>query len=318
MSTAKRAKMATGSTAPANEKTSTAAGPSATGEAILAFLRSENRRVTGKEIAEGTGLPIATVLVEAQELTNLGKVELLTDTVEGKTKIFFQLGDETTEKLAGMDPDEKAVYAAVEAAGTAGIWVSKFKYYVPEKTRLKRVLHKLVREGLIKEFKPVNNSKKPHYILASLEPDENVSGGVFYDGDEFDRDFIESLRKAILLILERKYNGAAKEETPTARYQNSYCESQEIAKVLNDSGILKIKLSAEDCEKVLSTLVIDRLVVEKGGMAASRAYRVTKFPSRPSALSAVPCGACPVRHSCTLDGVINPVACVYMSDWLNF
>ncbi|EGD76255.1 hypothetical protein PTSG_11665 [Salpingoeca rosetta] len=288
-------------------------------EKILDFLKQQNgEALSGKDIATGVGADIKTVLVEAQALTDEGKIELLTPAVNGKTKILFQLGTELSQRVAKLEPDERAIYSAVEAAGTAGIWNARFKSLIPDRKRLKRVLQQLTRDNLIKEFKPVNNSKKPHYILYDLEPDESVSGGVFYDGDEFDREFINNLRMVILLFLKKRFKEAAKEENPYLRFKHSYITPDEIASKLNASKVIKITLSPADCEKVLSTLVTDRLVIANDPLSSIKAYRFSKLDRHPSALSAVPCGICPVRHNCTLDGVVNPVGCKYLDEWLAF
>lgn len=109
-----------------------------------------------------------------------------------------------------------------------GIWNAKLKSIIPDRSHLKRVLTRLTREQLVKEFKPVNNSKKPHYILFELEPDETVSGGVFYDGDEFDREFISNLRKIFLHFLLQRYNECESQSSPYLRFKNTYVTPQEV------------------------------------------------------------------------------------------
>lgn len=42
---------------------------------------------------------------------------------------------------------------------------------------------------------------------------------------------------------------------------------------------------------------------------------VFKVPEQ-TALTATPCGVCPVFHECREDGVINPSSCVYYQSWL--
>ena len=47
-------------------------------------------------------------------------------------------------------------------------------------------------------------------------------------------------------------------------------------------------------------------------------YAIAKRITVPDALSAMPCGVCPVFEDCTPGGVISPATCVYIDKWLDF
>ena len=52
--------------------------------------------------------------------------------------------------------------------------------------------------------------------------------------------------------------------------------------------------------------------------AASTTYELAQQITVPDALTATPCGVCPVVDDCTPGGVISPATCVYLDKWLEF
>ncbi len=58
---------------------------------------------------------------------------------------------------------------------------------------IKRLLRKMETKKLIKKVPSVTAPKKPMYMLFDAVPDVSLTGGAWYTGSEFDREFIEQL-----------------------------------------------------------------------------------------------------------------------------
>ena len=54
-----------------------------------------------------------------------------------------------------------------------------------------------------------------------------------------------------------------------------------------------------------------------GYATAKKMYKVSKNMNPPDHLTEVPCGVCPVISQCTEGGVISPITCVYLTQWLD-
>ena len=90
---------------------------------------------------------------------------------------------------------------------------------------------------------------------------------------------------------------------------------------------MKVKLSQEDIEMVLDTVVFDGRAemlmsadsqCESTSSACIRLYRAISPLIPPTGLMRTPCGVCSVRHECTENGLISPRTCIYMNEWLKF
>lgn len=98
----------------------------------------------------------------------------------------------------GLGSDEQMVYAAIDAAGTAGIWTKtiKAKSGVHAKV-LDRVYKQLETKGLIKPMKSVKHPQRKMYIRAGLTPSEEATGGTWFNDGRLDIGMIEAVTSAI-------------------------------------------------------------------------------------------------------------------------
>lgn len=160
------------------------------------------------------------------------------------------------------------------------------------------------------------------------------TGGVFYTDNELDEEFIDNLRK----IVEGKLRS-----TPAS--------AREVAAYLAAIKVSTVPLTTSDVRQVFDTLVYDGkieplqapgAVIDDPGDVQYRLTQCVLLASRGSAptapqltlarpslvcvspiearnhLTAVPCGACPVRSECTPGGAVSPETCHYLAKWLDF
>lgn len=111
-------------------------------------------------------------------------------------------------RYRSLSQEEALVYSYIEGAAREGIWskVLRFKTNL-HMTTLNRAVKSLESKSIIK---PVNNIKHPNrktYMMANLQPSENMTGGPFYtDEGELDHEFIHQMsRWADRYILARSW-----------------------------------------------------------------------------------------------------------------
>ena len=55
------------------------------------------------------------------------------------------------------------------------------------------LMKKLEKKGLIKSVKSINAKNRNIWILSELDPSEDITGGIWYRNNEFDKDLIDAL-----------------------------------------------------------------------------------------------------------------------------
>ncbi|KAF1797712.1 RNA polymerase Rpc34 [Mucor lusitanicus] len=244
------------------------------------------------------------------------------------------------EKASKLNDDARLVYNTIRSAGNNGIWTKDLK----KKTNLhtivlNRTLKSLEQKQEIKAVKHVKYPTRKIYMLFSLSPSSEVTGGAWYTDQELDTDFIDSLKAACLkYIMSRSFPrvegvndavfGADHEHYPTAT---------EVRRFITESRISSIDLSVKDITSLLDVLVYDGVVEKKlpfmagmedfsddeddGDEGVQWSYKaIRKVASRlpTEALTEIPCGKCPVFSFCIEDGPISPMNCEYFKTWLDW
>ncbi|ORD94518.1 RPC6 [Enterospora canceri] len=209
---------------------------------ILEFIK-ENDVTTEKMIFKHfPGLTKVDLSVILDELINMEQVE-----VNQVGSIFHY-----SIKESGKIDQEGLVIEAVKGAGTKGIWMRdiRTKTNIPHNYLLK-ILKKLEQTQTIKSIKSVNSNKKT-YILYGLEPDEEVTGGIWFNNNDVDLEFVNNLMEIIYKFVLQRQNryvelcGVA--ELPTIL---------EVQNFLIEHKILEIKITQDEIETLLDTLVYD-------------------------------------------------------------
>ncbi|KAL8660383.1 MAG: hypothetical protein Q9202_006618 [Teloschistes flavicans] len=103
---------------------------------------------------------------------------------------------EVAQKYQSLSHDEALVYSYIEAAGREGIWSrilrSKSNLHM---TVMTRCLKTLEGKNYIKQIKTVKFPNRKTYMLAGLQPSEDVTGGPFYTDGVLDDEFVHQMAK---------------------------------------------------------------------------------------------------------------------------
>lgn len=78
-------------------------------------------------------------------------------------------------------------------------------------------------------------------MLYNLEPDRSVTGGAWYQDQDFEAEFVDVLNQQCLRFLQMKRESAEKKrEGPLAFKQLSCCTVRDVHKFISDLGISKV------------------------------------------------------------------------------
>lgn len=234
--------------------------------------------------------------------------------------LLYRLKDPSKTKVAkGADNEEKIVYSIIEEAGNKGIWIRDIRFksnLMP--IQLNKILKSLETKKFIKAVKSVAASKKKVYMLYNLEPDRSVTGGAWYQDQDFEAEFVDILNQQCFRFLEQKREEANKWDGGPIDTRNiAFASSKEVWKFISDLGISKVKLSVEDLEMILNTLIFDGKVEKTISSDGNKLYRSVKPLLSAPGLIQVPCGVCPVRKNCCDIGDVTPTKCPYITEWLD-
>lgn len=90
------------------------------------------------------------------------------------------------------------VYAAIEAAGTAGIWTKNIKARSNVHAKvLDGVYKSLEKRGLIKPMKSVKFPQRKMYIRNGLTPSEEATGGTWFNDGKLDEGMLVAVSQAV-------------------------------------------------------------------------------------------------------------------------
>ncbi|XP_055373686.1 probable DNA-directed RNA polymerase III subunit RPC6 [Condylostylus longicornis] len=257
-----------------------------------------------------------------QRVSGLNKLlqQGLLEILQKGDKLVYRAKDPKKVSLPkGADNEEKIVYAIVEEGGNKGIWIRDIRIKSNlNMTQLNKILKNLETKKLIKAVKSVNASKKKVYMLFNLEPDRSVTGGAWYQDQDFEAEFVDVLNQQCLRFLQMKRDSALeKQESPLTTKQLACCSVKEVHKFISDLGISKVKLDSEDLETILKTVVYDGRAERVPLADGTFAYRAIENALGPPGLVQIPCGICPIIKNCSDCGDVTPRSCKYMSEWLD-
>ena len=100
-------------------------------------------------------------------------------------------------------------------------------------------------------------------------------------------------------------------------------------KLFNEDVILNVEDVQQFLERLCYDGTVQRILKKKrkrghclDNTAASTSTVYMRVPSRKRSrqlqhFTSTPCGLCAVRDQCTPSGVISPVTCPYLNDWMN-
>ncbi|XP_031833548.1 RNA polymerase III subunit F [Nomia melanderi] len=283
---------------------------------IIALAQTRPKGISDKDLtAEMPNLQPAQRAQIINKLLSQGHFDLF----KQGGSLLYRLKDPSKAKVAkGADNEEKIVYTIIEEAGNKGIWIRDIRFksnLMP--TQLNKILKSLETKKFIKAVKSVAASKKKVYMLYNLEPDTSVTGGAWYQDQDFEAEFVDVLNQQCYRFLEKKREQISScRGGPIAARNITFASSKEVWKFISDLGISKVKLSVEDLEMILNTLVYDGKVERILSEDGSNLYRAVEPLLHAPGLIKSTCGVCPVRKNCCDIGDITPTKCQYITQWL--
>ncbi|KOB57702.1 DNA-directed RNA polymerase III subunit RPC6 [Operophtera brumata] len=233
--------------------------------------------------------------------------------------LIYRLKTQTSKQaVKGADNEEKVVYNLIEEAGDKGIWIRDIRVRSNlANTQLTKVLKSLEGKKVIKAVKCVNASKKKVYMLYNLEPDRSISGGAWYQDQDFESEFVDILNVQCLRFLNQQADKIKNNPRgPIIGRTQSYATAAEVQKYITDLGISKVILDVEDVITILNTLVYDGKAESTVYPDGTKVFRAIESLIPPPGLVQVPCGICPLMHKCSSTGLVSPQDCTYMKEWL--
>ncbi|XP_037026321.1 probable DNA-directed RNA polymerase III subunit RPC6 [Bradysia coprophila] len=288
------------------------------GKEILNYAQDKPNGLSNEELVEVMPNITQEQRVNAvNKLIQQGQIEIL----KKNNSLLYRIKDPTKKSVVpkGADNEEKIVYSIIEEGGNKGIWIRDIRVKSNLiMTQLNKILKNLENKKLIKAVKSVNASKKKVYMLFNLEPDRSVTGGAWYQDQDFEAEFVDVLNQQSLRFLQMRKT-AAKElkEGPLAAMKFACCSVQDVHKFISELGISKVNLDEDDLETILKTVVYDGKAERIVQMDGKSLYRAIDSPLvTVPGLVQMPCGICPIIKNCSTTGEVTPKSCQYMTEWL--
>lgn len=193
---------------------------------------------------------------------------------QGEKLVYKFKNPGSSSKIKGADNEEKIVYSIIEKAGNEGVWAKDLRNASGlVQTTLSKILKKLVNEKIIKTVKCVNVSKpsfvyflvimwvclnsikflhlflislqaprKVVYMLYGLEPDSSVTGGAWYNDQDFESEFVDVLNQYCFHFLRQKKELVKNcKEGPIAAQNMASASSADVWKYISELGISKVE-----------------------------------------------------------------------------
>ncbi|XP_022121326.1 probable DNA-directed RNA polymerase III subunit RPC6 [Pieris rapae] len=285
-------------------------------EQILNAVRKNSKGISATEMAaEVPELPSAELVGAINKLLQQGYLDIY----KQDGVLIYKIKNQSSKQVVkGADNEEKVVYNLIEEAANKGIWIREIRNQSNlTNPQLTKILKNLESKKLIKAVKCVNASKKKVYMLYNLEPDRSISGGAWYQDQDFESEFVDVLNRQCLRFLHQRADKIKNNPRgPIVGRTQSYATAIEVQKYITDLGISKVKLEVEDVVTILNTLIYDGKAESTVYPDGSRVYRAIESLIPPPGLVQVPCGICPLIHKCSSIGLITPQDCKYMTEWL--
>lgn len=314
---------------------------------IMELVLAYENGISEAELSRTMASTTAEVRMNAiNGLTNEGKVQLCK---RGSDLIYRAIDNNLSANHSAIinsstiSLEERAVYAVVESAGSKGIWNREIRNATKlPLNQMSKVLKNLETKKLIKAVKSVTASKKKLYMLYGLEPDKSVTGGAWYSGTEFESEYVQVLHEQCYHFVKRRLVQAEEAKDFFEARDKSLVSSEEVKDYIDELKISNVKLTIQDIEMVLETVVFDGLIEKitvvrridrpipvksdktftsddeepEPGLVTHH-YRALAKLVDSTGLMRAPCGHCPYVNECRPRGVINPETCQYLERWFS-
>jgi len=249
------------------------------------------------------------------------RVKVINELTEHNVIELVQRGDQLEYKYKkqihfpkGVEVNEQPIYRLIAESATMGIWKRDIRKQIHiDSKELTKTLTQMEKKKLIKKIGS-GNTMKVRFILFDTEPDRSITGGAFYEGDRFDRDLVEGIC-TLLRPYMSQLRDQAKERTESIEeiFRLASVTPESIAEWVNSKNFVKFKLTQDDTQQLLESLVAEGTAERRGNQYYTKLY------SRPlgwGGLSMAPCGVCPLISQCRPGGLISPESCQYLDEFL--
>lgn len=313
---------------------------------IMALIAAYDAGISEAELSRTMSSTAVEIRMNAiNSLTNEGKVQLCK---RGSDLIYRvndlkSLSNHSAAVNSKISIEERAVYQVVESAGSKGIWNREIRNQTKlPLNQMSKVLKNLETKKLIKAVKSVTASKKKLYMLFGLEPDKSVTGGAWYSGTEFESEYVQILHEQCYQFVKRRLTPTDDNLNFVETRDQSLVSSSEVKDYIDNLKISNVKLTLQDIEMVLETIVFDGLIekisvvkkvdtstpvkIEKTFTSDDEEpdtshityyYRALAKLVESSGVMRAPCGQCPYIHECRPSAVITPEKCLYFERWFS-
>lgn len=249
------------------------------------------------------------------------------------------------------------MFSYIEAAARDGIWSKLLRNKTNlHMTTMNRAVKSLESKNYIKSIKTVKWPNRKTYMLAKLQPSEDVTGGPFYTDGILDEEFIHQMsywterfvigrswwhpplpepsrKKTSSKLtqeeaeewrareLHRRGHGRARNEAmlPFPAAYNGYPTLAEVTKAINASELSGVIMKESEVGQLLDILCWDGRLEKIRDGNSYRAVRLVTGEdgvTLENGLTESPCGRCPVFDMCEDDGPVNARTCEYFQEWL--
>lgn len=106
---------------------------------------------------------------------------------------------DAARQMEKLNAEDRMIYVMIEEAHSNGVWVRNIKKRSNLTDQgLTKVTDKLCKLRLVKAVKNIRAPAQKTYMLHHLAPNDEVTGGSFYDGGELDESLVEDLGNVIV------------------------------------------------------------------------------------------------------------------------
>ena len=213
---------------------------------IFDFIETRPNGVTEDDLlVKFSKYNIDTVKFLLQELIESQKLELK----QKNGKVIYVV------KFIDQSNYENLILSLLEKSGPKGLWIKdiRIKANIPYNFLVK-ILKKLEQEQLIKSVKGINTNKKT-YILYDIEPDKEVTGGIWFTNNDVDLSFVNNLMEIIYQYI-LKHHALNNNKTDIICLSD-LATIDTIYNFIITSNILEVKISKNEVKILLETLEYD-------------------------------------------------------------
>lgn len=209
---------------------------------ILNFIAELDQGVTEDQLSHKfSSLSKLEIVNQLNQLIKANEIEIINE----HGKILYKAIQNKTADYEAM------VLAILAKTGSSGLWLRdiKTKTNIPHNLILK-ILRNLEVNRKIKSIKSVKNNRKI-YILYDIKPDEDVTGGVWFNNNDVDLIFVNKLQDVIYRFCYKK------EESFVLNKIDSLVRMSDLIEFISSSKISEIPLSPSDINTLVDCLVFD-------------------------------------------------------------